>query len=187
MSEVVTCMTLSALFRCRLGHLPFCRPFCFWHKRKAAIALCSCQFRLSQKGFAWKCVFLPVLVPLVPFCQQKLRKRTPGYDALCTPFRTADLIAIHFCNSVGQTCFVFRVLILHIFHEFLNIYNNCIHILIFTHIFNILCIFCILNFPFCMDRCSHTDCNGLTIYRLHCLWVGRISWGCGIHKSSGSA
>ena len=22
---------------------------------------------------------------------------TPGYDALCTPFRTADLIAIHFC------------------------------------------------------------------------------------------
>ena len=26
-SEVVTCMTLSALFRCGLGHLPFCRPF----------------------------------------------------------------------------------------------------------------------------------------------------------------
>ena len=48
--------------------------------------------------------------------QAKLHKRTPGYDALCTPFRTADLIAIHCCDSESETYFVFQIIFLHFFY-----------------------------------------------------------------------
>ena len=97
------------------------------HSRRMGFAICN-SFSLSgQHGlppsqccFLWaswhgRAERLSELSPMLEFsvpiifgylvCQDVLRMS--GYDALNTPFRTADLVAIHLCSLVDVTAMVF--------------------------------------------------------------------------------
>lgn len=129
----------------------------------------SPEVELSMCKSFWKdscgnLFFFPSLCRLC-LCQQSCTKGR----LVMMPYarHSGQLISLQSTSATRVKLVVFFEFLSFIFCILLNIsvhaYIIHTYILIFMHISHILCLFCILNFPFCMDRVSHTDCIGLKI------------------------